>query len=600
MSGYHTQKMQAAKARMMVHGLMIRGLYAVGIGGLVTILTTALFTPKGMVQNLVDYGTAYLVLKVRELPLLGFKEEHVFAFEKARIFMQVYVPYWTNLLYLFCVVTGVSLVLFWIFYLRKNRSASSDIYKRGSRLLSPGSHNFAMRLSYRKNPPNKMGTPLVLGKEKVLIPETLQYRHFAFMGAAGYGKSTAIEEILAHARKAKQKCLVVDLNGIFYSRFGAPGDHLLSLRDNRSDPWSFWTELASSGDVHPENMAAALIEAEGGGHQYFWKGARALLASLLRLNSSIDGLDQDLHSPVSNLRKKLQEAHEISARVLGDQDGDQADGIIGTTALDFAFLSELKALEPKPGTPGFSIAQWLKDDHDTSWVFLAVREQDLEQTRPLLRLWFDLACLGALQREPNDPDSPHVWLVIDELKSVGQLPSLPGILDKGRKYKTSVVLGFQALSQLKKIYGEADATSILQGLQNQFYFRMTEPSCSEYVSRMIGAEDVEQASFGVSFGSESKQDRGSLNQSRKERPLVMPEEVRALETLHAYAKICHHHPVKLRFEITERKRLQNAFVPRVRGAKSGFDVPIPRPELVSEIPQLLSQKEPETLDDFLG
>jgi hypothetical protein len=80
----------------------------------------------------------------------------------------------------------------------------------------------------------------------------------------------------------------------------------------------------------------------------------------------------------------------------------------------------------------------------------------------------------------------------------------------------------------------------------------------------------------------------------------MPEEVRALETLHAYAKICHHHPVKLRFEITERERLQNAFVPRVRGAKSGFDVPIPRPELVSEIPQLLSQKEPETLDDFLG
>jgi type IV secretory pathway TraG/TraD family ATPase VirD4 len=193
-----------------------------------------------------------------------------------------------------------------------------------------------------------------------------------------------------------------------------------------------------------------------------------------------------------------------------------------------------------------------------------------------------------------------VWLVIDELKSVGQLPSLPGILDKGRKYKTSVVLGFQAISQLKKIYGDADATSILQGLQNQFYFRMTEPSCSEYVSRMIGSEDVEQASFGVSFGAESKQDRGSLNQTRKERSLVMPEEVRALETLHAFAKICHHHPVKLRFEITERKRLQNAFVPRVRGAKRESETPTQSPDLVPETAQFLREKESVTLDDFLG
>ena len=57
------------------------------------------------------------------------------------------------------------------------------------------------------------------------------------------------------------------------------------------------------------------------------KGARALLASLLRLNTSIKELDQDLRRPVGELRKKLQEAGKISARVLGDQDGDQADGL---------------------------------------------------------------------------------------------------------------------------------------------------------------------------------------------------------------------------------------------------------------------------------
>jgi len=561
------ERIKAFKAREATKDLMVRLGFGVLFGAVMAGVMVIIFSPSGLVLNLLEVVRTTLVMKVRELPLFGLRKEDVWEHMKALFYLKKDLGEWVKVATVFGVFSVGMTAFLWLDFYRKGGGQRGDFYRRGSRLVPPRAHNLHVAFKYRKSPPHKMGIPLKLGRQKVVIPEALQYRHFAFMGAAGYGKSTAIEEILAHAKGAGHKCLVVDLNGIFYSRFGRSEDHLLSLRDGRSRPWSFWSEGGEEDGLFAENMAAALVEEEGGSHQYFWKGARALLASLLRVNSSIEELHLDLRKPVGEIRKKLQEADEISTRVLGDQDGDQADGILGTVALDFSFLGELKAIEPKEES-GFSITRWMRDDKDLSWVFLSVREQDLEQTRPLVRLWFDLACLAALQRVPDDPESPHVWLVIDEVKSIGRLPSLPGILDKGRKYKTSVVLGFQALSQLQKIYGDADSRSILQGLQNQFFFRMTEPSCSEYASRVIGCEEVDEVSYGVSLSQKTGRDhrqQGSINQARRERSLVMPEEIRGLETLEAYAKICHHNPVKLIFEVSERRRLQSAFVPRIRG-----------------------------------
>ena len=115
----------------------------------------------------------------------------------------------------------------------------------------------------------------------------------------------------------------------------------------------------------------------------------------------------------------------------------------------------------------------------------------------------------------------HTWLILDEAKTVGRLPSLPHILDKGRKFRTSVVLGFQAVSQLETVYGKAEAKSILQGLQNQVIFRMSEATSAEYASEYLGDQEVEQASIGQSFNDKSE--RGSVNHSLVKKRLVMAE-----------------------------------------------------------------------------
>jgi hypothetical protein len=553
-----SEQIDAYEAKLRLAFVMKRAVWSVFFGVLLWGICVVYFGPRASLIYGAKYAAAILWLDVRKLPILGVRTEDIHAAAKYWSLMHSRGTDFGLLAWILLgAIVAVFLILTLVHEVKWNKTRL-DRFQRGNSLVPVEIHNKLIGKKYGPKPPHHMGQVLKLGREKVLIPESLQYRHLAFLGASGYGKSTAIEEILYHAQEKGQKCIIVDLNGAYWSKFGRVQDRILSLHDARSASWTLWSEPL----LHPENLAAALIEAEGSSHAYFWKGARALLASLLRLNRDVKGLMEDLNRPIPELREKLLKAGEISVRVLGDSASEQADGIIGTTALDFAFLRDLRHLEPKNPEDGFSLSRWILDDEEVSWVFLTVREIDLEQTRPLLRLWFDVACLAVLQRHPDDKRSPHLWLVVDELKSVGQLPSLPGILDKGRKYKASMVLGFQALSQLKKIYGEHDAASIVQGLQNQFFFRMTEVDCAEYASKVIGCEDVEQASFAVSFGEKKDKDRGSINHARTQRRLVMPDEIRSLDILEAYAKLCHHNPLKMTFKPSARTSVHEGFIER--------------------------------------
>jgi hypothetical protein len=548
------QELAISELKLMMHSLNRRFLWAACTGIFLSLITFWLFAPNNFIGHLGDLARERLTLEFRKIPIFGVREIDIHNYAKAwsRVARDLY--FWEVLIWTLSLSTLMSFSIFTYLFWRKGEDDKLDHYKRGSQLLDPQIHNKLMRREYRKNPPHEMGIPLELGQEGVLIPESLQYRHFGFVGASGYGKSTAIEEILAHARAHKHKALVVDLNGIFYSKFGSINDRLLSLRDERSLAWDFWHEPVAT----PTNIAAAIVEEETSGNSFFYKSAREVLSALLRMNKSLKELIEDLDRPQPDLKERLRMKGETALKMLGEGSGDQADGVMGTTVLDFGFLKRL-ASRNGDRLP-FSISQWMNDPADSSWVFLTVDDVGLKESRPLLRVWFELACLAALARNPLQAKQPHTWLVIDEAKSMGQLPSLPAILDKGRKHNVSVVLGFQAFSQIKKIYGEHDANAIFQGLQNQFLFRMTDVECARYASDVLGEEEVDAASLGMSFGESDAALRGSINHARVRRKIIMPEEIRNQNILKAFAKICHHQPVKLSFAPSVHAAVNEPFV----------------------------------------
>jgi hypothetical protein len=398
------QELAISELKLMTHALSRRFLWAACTGIVLSLMTFWFFAPNNFIGHLGDLARERLTLEFRKIPIFGVREIDIHNYAKAwsRVAHDLY--FWEVLIWTLSLSTLMSFSILTYLFWRKGEDDKLDHYKRGSQLLDPQIHNKLMRREYRKNPPHEMGIPLALGQESVLIPESLQYRHFAFVGASGYGKSTAIEEILAHARRHKHKALVVDLNGIFYSKFGSINDRLLSLRDERSLAWDFWHEPVAT----PTNIAAAIVEEETSGNSFFYKSAREVLSALLRMNKSLKELIEDLDRPQPDLKERLRMKGETALKMLGEGSGDQADGVMGTTVLDFGFLKRL-ASRNGDRLP-FSISQWMNDPTDASWVFLTVDDVGLKESRPLLRVWFEFGLVEQgkvwLFGSPKQPFNP--------------------------------------------------------------------------------------------------------------------------------------------------------------------------------------------------
>lgn len=550
----HGQELVMNRVRLTTQNLLARVGLSLFLAFLAAAAFYAAFAPPEAIKNVIGYGGTHLLVAMkRQAPnLLRMYPEDLAREAHYAALVTAQGSFWSIFGATFGGVSALSFVLLSYLFRKKGQVEQKDEFKRGSRLLPPAEHNQAIRAEYGDAPPRELGQAVTLGKEQLLVPEALSYRHFAFVGASGYGKSTAIEELMAQAMAFGHKGLVLDVKGAYYAKFGRPGDRILSLYDKRSEAWDFWHEPLAT----PEKIAAAMIEETSDHNKFFWKGARALLASLLRQNKDLAGLWTDFNRPLAEIRAKLADANELSRRVVGDNDSEQGDGIVGTTVLDFAFLRDLGYWTR--GKKPLSITRWLTDNTDSSWIFVIVNEADIEVTQPLLRVWFDLAVLAALERDDADPKNLHTWLVIDELKSVGKLPSLPQILDKGRKYRTSVVAGFQATTQLRAIYGDHEAENILQGLQNQFFYRMSSAKAAEEASLALGDEEVLQAVDGVSFGVDSTSDRGTISRQYTKKRLVLPDALRNQEILRCYAKLCHHMPTEIHFEPARTPRRNQA------------------------------------------
>ena len=434
----------------------------------------------------------------------------------------------------FCLGTVTSAIAFQNYFAKKGKALIEEKFIRGSKLLKPE----ILKAEVNKVHP-ETDFDIFLGREQIRIPEHLTYRHFALSGASGTGKTQAINSLLRQLEaEPNQKVLILDLNGQYYSRFGRDGDFVLSLYDKRSEPWNFWAENAP-----PEFFAEALIE-QGKNDKFFAPAGRALLSDLLRMNDSIEGLFNDLCSLPEFLLAKLMKAGGISPSLLGAP--EQAAGVMSTAGLKLNFLRHLNYWADKNKEP-FSLTNWATSTEVEGWTFLIVRDEDLAAAKPLMRVWFDLATLGILQRDENQA-YPHIWLIADELSGLGELPTLGKLLSQGRKYQASAVCGYQTSGQIENTFGRDGAKEIFQGLQNKVIYRCNDADTARHGSRELGDQEVEELNRGIQFGSNPISDRNNLNRGIKLSPVVMPAELQNLPDLHAYIKLCHFDPTQIHFD----------------------------------------------------
>ena len=168
---------------------------------------------------------------------------------------------------------------------------------------------------------------------------------------------------------------------------------------------------------------------------------------------------------------------------------------------------------------------------------------------PLISAWVDMA-INALMVLPANYGR-RLWFVIDELAALQKLPRLNMGLAEGRKYGGCFLVGFQSKSQLEEIYGRNGAESMLDLFNTKLFFRCTEPSSQQWISKVLGDKEEAEPTENISYGAHSTRDGVSLSRHTRQKPLVLPAELSQLQDLECYIKLPGNYPctkIQTRFQ----------------------------------------------------
>ena len=408
-------------------------------------------------------------------------------------------------------------------------------------------------------------------------PEGAETRHAIVSGTTGSGKTVLIADLVEQIRARGERCVLYDKMGSYAETFFDPQrDVLLNPLDARAPRWSPFLEARNARDF--DTMAAALIPRQkdtvdpfwitaarqlfSHGAAVFWKRGetrnRVLVEHLLK--TSLDTLAQAMEGTVAQ-------------SIVDPQNPKTA---LSVRAMLTANIGTLELL-PDEGDP-FSIRDWIENDRG-GFLFLTSRGDQHASLRGLISTWLEIA-VNALLSLPRD-DGRRVWIVLDELPTLHQLPSLRPGLAESRQFGGCFVLGVQVFSALRDLYGRDGAETVSGLCGTRVVLAAPDRDTAEWSAESLGRAEVEEMAESVAYGAETPRDGVTLGARRALRPLVLPAEVARLDSLAGYLKFPGAWPVaRIKLKYRKRPRVAERFVARVEegpatgGAETPGDEPV--------------------------
>lgn len=437
-------------------------------------------------------------------------------------------------------------------------AAKDDSHVRGSALIDLTS-DASRRMLREKTPPGAItigGVPLDKGDEQ---------QHILLAGAQGTGKSVEIKKALRTIRERGQRAVVYDPSGEFTSLFYRPGiDFILNPLDQRGAKWNPWLDAES---YEYAAVAKSFIPDRGGDADPFWtESSRATLEALLMQCKSLDEVVYNgLSAPLSDLAQLVNNAG--FSGMIGPEKTFQS-----TRATLAVYLRSLALMENvrRGDTEAFSFRAWAESDTQDAWVFLPSPAKARDAIRPLVSLFLDTAVRHIMSLRP-DPDR-RIWLELDELPTLQNIPSLSPALAEGRKFGIGAILGVQTFHQLKKSFGDHVAQALWGLPKTRLYLRIGDAETAEMISKELGEKQIKRkthsesesssTSSGGGGGSASNSNSSSTSEQVVIERIVLPAEIAGLPDLFGYLRTGGSHRVAKVF-------CEYGGIPR-RGAQDDF------------------------------
>ena len=426
-------------------------------------------------------------------------------------------------------------------------------------------------------------------------PDRTETQHTIVSGTTGSGKTVLISDLVAQIRARGERCVLYDKMGSYTRAFFDPDrDVLMNPLDARAPRWSPFLEARNPRDF--DMMAAALIPQQKDTVDPFWvTAARQLFsngAGVLRQKGITENRVLVDHLLKTDLTALAQAMEGTVAQSIVDPDNPKT--ALSVRAMLTANLSALEFL-PDTGKP-FSIRDWISDekrDGDRGgFLFLTSRGDQHASLRGLISTWLETAVNAMLSLAQDD--GRRIWVILDELPTLHQVPSLQPGLAESRQFGGCFVLGVQVASALRDLYGRNGAETISGLCGTRVVLAAPDRDTAQWSADSLGRSEIEEVSEGYSYGANTIRDGVSLTPRRELRALALPSEIMRLENLEGYLKFPGPFPVaSIRLKYVARPKAAERFVPRegdgagakaskVAPAAPGFDDGVAIPELPGE------------------
>jgi hypothetical protein len=390
---------------------------------------------------------------------------------------------------------------------------------------------------------------------EVPVPSKIENEHMMLGGSTGTGKSVGITEVIYKARLRPDKLFVLDPDGTMMSKFFMPGDKILNPYDTRTEGWSFFNEIRNDYDFTrlADSVVTRSNSSEGEDFTKFGRLIFSEVAKQLARDGNPSMADAHHWSTVEEPEKLQKYLKGSPAEALFVKGADRALG-----GSRFSLSDKLAPHLVMPNGD-FSIRDWLEDDSSGA-LWITWREDMAPALRPLISAWTDTLCSAILSMPENR--SRKLWMVLDELASLSELPSLQNALTKGRKHGLRVIAGLQSTAQLDVVYGRDQAQALRACFRSLIVLGggMTDADTAEFLSRSLGEHEVEREQKSRNGGANG----GTSTSYRHEKErVVLPSQILSLPDLSGYIAFAGDFPIaRFTLNIRQFKKQVPGFVER--------------------------------------
>ena len=391
-------------------------------------------------------------------------------------------------------------------------------------------------------------------------PERTETQHTIVSGTTGSGKTVLISDLVSQIRARGERCVIYDKMGSYTRSFFDPErDVLMNPLDARAPRWSPFLEARNPRDF--DMMAAALIPQQKDTVDPFWvtaarqlfsNGAGVFWKQGVTENSVL--VDHLLKTDLTALAEAMEGT--VAQSIVDPENPKTA---LSVRAMLTANLSALEFL-PDTGRP-FSIRDWISDEDRDGFLFLTSRGDQHASLRGLISTWLEIAVNAMLTLAQDD--GRRIWVILDELPTLHQVPSLQPGLAESRQFGGCFVLGVQVASALRDLYGRNGAETISGLCGTRVVLAAPDRDTAQWSADSLGRSEVEEVAEGYSYGANTIRDGVSLTPRRELRALALPSEIMRLENLEGYLKFPGPLPVaSIRLKYVARGEAAARFVPR--------------------------------------